>query len=48
MKKKLQKINPLKVKSVYKYGILAPGNNIAHSDPTTTTLGTISHLTFIV
>ncbi len=48
MKKNLQKINSLKINSVYKYGTLQPGRKNPNSDPTTTTLGTISTPTFKV
>ncbi len=48
MKKKLQKINSLKVKSVYKYGTASGVRNSSETDPTTISYGTISTIVFKV
>jgi len=44
MKKKLQKINSLKIKSVYKYGFTSDTRNPVSTDPTGTL--TISTMVF--
>jgi len=48
MKKKLQKINSLKLKTVYKYGSILQVHSILQSDPTTITYSTVSTLVFKV